>query len=332
MMIRVASCAVRVTGGKLRVARQSWSPKSGLTLLLDSSSKHVTRIAEPATRNTNLETRNPQPVPAMNLVKIEQFGEIEAIELGYGPVGPPFMSVYLYILDGLVIDTGQRHMRQAVIALLGEKKLQQVLLTHHHEDHSGNASAICKQHQIEACGHPLTVQKMAAGFPILPYQRFIWGRSEKIRLLPLGPAVESNRYNLVPVYTPGHSKDHTVFWEETNGWLFSGDLYLGQRIKYFRADENIFDQIDSLKKVLTLEFDALFCAHNPCPQNGKSKLKQKLQFLEDIVGQVRKLKQNGLSKKAVLNRLDPKTDRSIKLMTMGNVSFANMLASAFHGD
>ena len=141
--------------------------------------------------------------------------------------------------------------------------------------------------------------------------------------------MESNRYNLVPVHTPGHSKDHMVFFEEANGWLFSGDLYLGQRIRYFRTDEKIFDQIESLKNILKLDFDALFCAHNPCPQNGKSKLKQKLQYLEDIVGQVQKLKENGFSKKAVFNRLDPKTDRSIKLMTMGNVSFANMLASAY---
>ena len=40
----------------------------------------------------------------MNLVEIEQFGEIEAIKLGYGPIGPPLLSVYLYIIDGLVIE------------------------------------------------------------------------------------------------------------------------------------------------------------------------------------------------------------------------------------
>ena len=57
----------------------------------------------------------------MNIVEIEQFGEVEAIRLGYGPIGRPFMSVYLYILDGLVIDTGQRHMQKAVIQLLDKK-------------------------------------------------------------------------------------------------------------------------------------------------------------------------------------------------------------------
>jgi glyoxylase-like metal-dependent hydrolase (beta-lactamase superfamily II) len=268
----------------------------------------------------------------MNIVEIEQFGEVEAIRLGYGPIGRPFMSVYLYILDGLVIDTGQRHMQKTVIQLLDKKKLHQILLTHHHEDHSGNASAIHRHHHIEAFGHPLTVQKMADDFRILPYQLFIWGRSESIGLSTLGPEVESNRYKLVPVHTPGHSKDHTVFLEKTNGWLFSGDLYLGERIKFFRSDEKIFDQIESLKKVLKLDFDALFCAHNPCPENGKSKLKQKLKFLEDIFGQVQRLKDMGLNHREIFKRMDPGKDRWVKLMTMGNVSFENMLRSAYQSD
>ena len=265
----------------------------------------------------------------MNIVEIEKFGEIEAIKLGYGPLGPPLMSVYLYIVDGLVIDTGQRNMQKDVIKLLGEKKLHQLLLTHHHEDHSGNAAAICRQHRIAACGHPITVQKMAAGFRILPYQRFIWGRSERIGMLPLASAVKSHRYGFVPIHTPGHSKDHTVFWEKKYGWLFSGDLYLGPKIKFFRSDENILEQVESLKKVLRLDFDALLCAHNPCPQNGKSKLKQKLQFLEDIVGRVQYLKAAGLSQSAIYRRMDPGIDRWVKLMTMGNVSFVNMLRSAY---
>ena len=265
----------------------------------------------------------------MNIVKTEKLGDIEAIKLGYGPIGRPLMSVYLYVLDGFVIDTGQHNMQKAVIDLLCEKELHQVLLTHHHEDHSGNAAAICRQHQIDAWGHPLTVQKMADGFKILPYQRFIWGQSERINLLPLSLVAESNRFTLEPVHTPGHSKDHIVYWEKTNGWLFSGDLYLGQKIKFFRSDENIIDQIESLKKILKLDFNALFCAHNPCPQDGKTKLKQKLQFLEDIVGQIQKLKAAGIARNAIFRQVDPGIDKWVKLMTMGNVSFVNMLRSAY---
>ena len=73
----------------------------------------------------------------MNIVEIKQFGEVEAIKLGYGPIGRPFMSVYLYILDGLVIDTGQRHMQKTLLEMLNGKKLHRILLTleaHYHGD------------------------------------------------------------------------------------------------------------------------------------------------------------------------------------------------------
>ena len=44
----------------------------------------------------------------MNLVKKNLFGKVEAIQLGFGPIGRPLMSVFLYIIDGVVIDTGQQ--------------------------------------------------------------------------------------------------------------------------------------------------------------------------------------------------------------------------------
>jgi len=74
----------------------------------------------------------------------------------------------------------------------------------------------------------------------------------------------------------GWVKDHTVYLEEENGRLFSGDLYLGDHIKYFRSDERLIDQITSLKKILKFDFDALFCAHNPRLENGRARLKNKL--------------------------------------------------------
>jgi glyoxylase-like metal-dependent hydrolase (beta-lactamase superfamily II) len=223
-------------------------------------------------------------------------------------------------------------MQKTLLEILNGKKLHRILLTHHHEDHSGNASAIRRHHHIEAFGHPLTVQKMADNFRILPYQHLVWGRSEPLVLQPLGSTIESNSCQLAPIHTPGHSKDHTVYWEKARGSLFAGDLYLGQRIKFFRSDEKIIDQIESLKNVLKLNFDTLFCAHNPCLQNGKSKLRQKLQFLEDIVGQVQQLKNMGLNLNEIFKRLDSGKDKWIKLMTMGNVSYANMLRSAYQLD
>ncbi len=171
-------------------------------------------------------------------------------------------------------------------------------------------------------------EKLRNSFNILPYQRYLWGKASPVDVRTLDSTLTTDRFTFIPIYTPGHSKDHTVYFEEENGWLFSGDLYLAERIKYFRADEKFLDQINSLKKVLELNFDVLFCSHNPCLKKGKLKLKNKLQFLEDLYGRIRSFLQEGLSEKAIIRKLDARNDRLAKWLTLGNVSFANMIKSA----
>jgi len=264
----------------------------------------------------------------MNIIKTDYFGDVEGIRLGYGPLGPPLMSVLMYVVDGLVIDTGQHHMAKTLPELLRQKDLKRIVLTHHHEDHSGNAALIGNLHAIPVMGHRLTAAKMESGFPILPYQRLVWGKAPPLKVTPLDGVIETDRFRFTPVHTPGHSKDHTVFLEKQQGWLFSGDLYLNDRIKFFRSDERFADQIASLKKILQFDFEALFCAHNPCLTDAKLKIRSKLQFLQDLYGSICKLAAKGFSEKAVIKVLDPKTDRRVKCITMGNASFANMVRSA----
>jgi glyoxylase-like metal-dependent hydrolase (beta-lactamase superfamily II) len=264
----------------------------------------------------------------MKVIETDRFEQVKMIRLGYSPIGSPLMSVWMYVLDGLVIDTGQHHMAKAVKTLLSQEKMSRIALTHHHEDHSGNAAMLSAAYAIPVLGHPLAAAKLKRGFAIRPYQYLVWGKAPAVDVRPLKGVIETERFALLPVQTPGHSKDHLVFFEKQHGWLFTGDLYLGERIKYFRSDERLADQIASLKKVLQFEFDALFCAHNPCLTHGKSRIRNKLQFLEDFYGQVKLLAAKGFSERAVIKAMDPAKDRLIKRITMGNVSFANMVRSA----
>lgn len=265
----------------------------------------------------------------MNIVARHRFGPIEGFQLGYGPLGPPLMSVYCYRVGDVLIDTGQRHMQALLLELLESKPVGRILLTHHHEDHSGNAAAIARRSGAVIQAHPLAVAKMATGYPIRLYQHMVWGKAEPVAVDPLETAIDTGCGVLEPIHTPGHSKDHVVFLNRQNGWLFSGDLFIGERIKFFRSDEHLDQQLDSLKAVLTLDFDALFCCHNPSPHKGKQRLQAKLAFLEDFQGQVLSLKDRGLSQRQVIRALDKGQDRLVKWITMGNASFANMVRSAY---
>lgn len=237
------------------------------------------------------------------------------------------MNVHFYYLDGILVDTGQHHMQRHALDAIDDLLLHHILLTHHHEDHSGNAAAFHNQTGAPVQGHTLTADKLKKGYRILPYQHLIWGRATPVQVDPIPATIESDQYVLTPVETPGHSKDHLVFLEKNRGWLFSGDLFIGEKIKFFRSDEDIAAQIRSLKEVLSLDFDALFCAHNPCPRNGKPPLARKLDFLLSLQSKVLALHRQGYPTGEIIRRLDPGTDRKVKLITMGNASFAHMVRS-----
>jgi glyoxylase-like metal-dependent hydrolase (beta-lactamase superfamily II) len=265
----------------------------------------------------------------MNTIKHHKFNDVNCYELGYGYVGKPYMNTMFYIIDDIIIDTGQSLMKNSFAEIVKDKKISTGLLTHHHEDHSGNVKRLIEMKQITVYGHEITAAKMKSGFKILPYQHLMWGKADKAMISLLPELIETEKYTLTPIHTPGHSKDHTSYYEKNQGWLFSGDLFLGTRIKYFRADEKIHDTIASIKKVLMLDFDSLFCAHNPQPSGGKIKLKQKLDYLEELTGKIELLMSKGLEKKDIIKilRTEYSEVTGIKLFTGFNVSFSNILNS-----
>ena len=262
----------------------------------------------------------------MKIVKIHDFGPVKGIELGYGMIGPPLMTVYCYLVDGVLIDSGQSRMKKHFEDLIENYEIRTLLLTHHHEDHSGNAVIVKKMKNADVYGHSLTVKKMSEGFNILPYQHLLWGKSYKVEMAEYPDKVKTKNYEIIPISTPGHSKDHSSFFVKSEGWIFSGDLYLGPKIKFFRSDENIVDTIVSIKKVISLDFDAIFCSHNPQVAGGKKQLYLKLNYLEEIYGNVKMLYEKGCKPGEILTRLG-KEKLFIKLFTCCNVSFKNIILS-----
>jgi len=97
----------------------------------------------------------------MKLCKTHYFGDITGYELDYGYIGKPFMTTIFYSIGNILVDTGLSHMRKEVLELVRSKSIACVLLTHHHEDHSGNVAAIMKEKQIPDTAIPRPLKKCA---------------------------------------------------------------------------------------------------------------------------------------------------------------------------
>lgn len=268
-------------------------------------------------------------IAIMKIFSVVAHGPIKCVEVGYSPIGRPLMTTRFYLVDGILFDTGLRHCRQEIIAWLAEHAISRIYLTHHHEDHSGNAAALKHILKIPVYGNTITAEKLTRPLPIFPYQRLIWGPATPLKVIVNdNDYVESDSYRFQAIHTPGHSRDHMVYFEPNHGWLISGDLFLSERIKYFRVDEILKDQIRSLEKILKLDFEALFCAHNPKIKNGKRHLAKKLDFLNSLVEQVEIHWRKGLNARQIMKEIGIKEDRLIQVLCAGNVKAEHMIKSA----
>jgi len=253
---------------------------------------------------------------------------IRGFKLGWSLAGPPLMTVYVYLFDQTMIDSGQSHMEREVIAIARENRVENIFLTHHHEDHSGNGAIIHKLLGTKVLGHPKTCEKLKKTFGIMPYQKYVWGSSTPLDVKVFPISVETSLGKMISLHTPGHAKDHVAYFLPEKGVVFSGDLYLADYIRYFRADEDMGLQIDSLKKLLALDFETLLCSHNPRQKNGRQHIQAKLEFLENLYGNIIGLWKTGIPPKEIFKSLKLKENYFTKYFSFGNASMFNGVTSA----
>jgi glyoxylase-like metal-dependent hydrolase (beta-lactamase superfamily II) len=264
----------------------------------------------------------------MRLFRIHNFGQIQAYELGWSLIGSPLMTVYCYVLGDIMVDAAQSHMQKKAIEIASKHDIKRICLTHYHEDHSGNANAIKQALNATVYGHKITIEQLKTPFKIRPYQKYMWGNATPLNIKQIPDKIDTIMGEMIPVYTPGHSNDHNSYYIKNEGVIFSGDLYLGDKIKYFRADEDIGTQIASLQKVLSLDFEILLCSHSPKRKNGKQHIQRKLDFLQNFYGNIISLWENGLSEKQIFSSLDLKENYHTKIICFGDVSLFNGVKSA----
>ena len=257
-----------------------------------------------------------------------EYEGVRYFKFGYSRFGKPALFVYVYYIDGLLIDTGQPNMRKHILGTLSDLPVDQVFITHHHEDHTGNIDAVQRQFNCPVYASSRCCEIMKAPPPPSLPQILVWGRRPAYAdLLPLDNELRTTNhaFELIPV--PGHAEDMVVLYEPDRKWLFSADLFVHTRVGYVLKNERILVQIKSIKKVLELNFEVLFCSHNPQLTNGREKLSQKLDFLEEFSEKVIPLHTKGYSPEAIVKRLKLKEYHWIRFLSLGQLSKVNMVRS-----
>lgn len=254
-------------------------------------------------------------------MNITTFGEVTQAKI---LIKPYSLSVSFHQLDGLLIDTGAPSHKKLLQTYFKDQKLDQVVLTHHHEDHSGLAHWLEKEKKLPVLmlAESKTILNNPPRIPF--YRRVTWGQMEAVGGQIIGSKVETNKYTFEVIHTPGHCSDHISLLEPNHGFLFSGDLFVSSKIKYSLRQESLLSMLNSINKLLTYDFDVVYCAHAGRVKNGRHAFEQKKEFLEELVDKVLFHHEQGLELKEIRAKIHPKTDWK-HLFSAGEFSSHNVI-------
>ena len=184
-------------------------------------------------------------------------------------------DVSAYLVRGVLIDTGFRHVRGVLEDTLAALQPRGMLLTHWHEDHAGNAPMFAANYPMWMA--PYTEAKLRELEQVKPYRHWIWGRPQalrdRVRPLDIAP--------LQAIATPGHSPDHHVVFDAETGTLFSGDLWLGVKVRVLGLTESVSEILASLDRAIALAPRRMFDAHRGPVDDPVAALTAKRDWLQE---------------------------------------------------
>ncbi len=266
----------------------------------------------------------------MAILQSFQHQDLDAIRVGRFNLGIN-TSFIVYRLGDTVIDTGPTNQWRYVKPFITTRPFNQLLLTHHHEDHSGNANRIHQLTGIQPTAPQLTIDILQRGFRIPPMQKLIWGNPHKAIPKPLPESLCIAGEHTLALFTPGHAKDMTCYLMRDRGWLFSADLYIASKLKLLRRDEHLPTLLDSIRFTLSHDFDTLLCPHRGVVESGHKKLREKYDNLLNLSAKSQTLQQQGLSLEEITARLLGRKDM-MAVLTKNNFCKRNLVESSLAVD
>jgi glyoxylase-like metal-dependent hydrolase (beta-lactamase superfamily II) len=207
----------------------------------------------------------------LQLPDVDRWSDRVVVALGQNPgiFTGPGTNTYL-IGTGkrrILLDTGQGRdaylpILDSALARAGCEGIQEIVLTHGHEDHIGGARSV-----IEHYG-ALRISKR-------PWLGIDARHELALTTIGEGSVLRTEGATLRAIHAPGHAEDHLCFVLEEEGSLFSGDNILGVGTTVIpRQGGDLRQYLDSLERLLAQKPGIIYPAHGPLIRDGELKIRE----------------------------------------------------------
>ena len=272
------------------------------------------------------------PFPTRPSLHVTDHGDVVQVTMARPILGRALMTTNAWIVGDTLVDTGLADTADELVALCRARGVTRALLTHHHEDHAGGAASLLAA-GIPVHASALTRALVSRRLPIPFYQHLVWGASRPASLAPLAASERVGPWAVEVLAAPGHAVDQVVFWAPESRTLLSGDAFIHERVRVFRADEDFSATLETARALADLPVDRLLCGHHPRLQGGQASLRAKLGWLEELAATIHAWHADGLDLDDITRRFarEHRGGGLFELLTAGDAGFRNLARAVLHG-